>query len=345
MQPHPSVSCDDTETRRLLEFSTNSEKSRENRQIAVVIPCYRVTQYILDVLSRIGPEVDLVFVVDDKCPENTKDLVRQKCSDPRVHIIEAPQNLGVGGATMLGYRAAMEKNADVIVKIDGDGQMDPALIGKFITPILKGAADYTKGNRFYFLENLQHMPRIRLLGNAVLSLMSKLSTGYWHIFDPTNGYTAISGKIVALLPMDKISKRYFFESDLLFRLNTLQAMVVDIPMKAIYASEESNLYIRRILFEFLAKHSRNYLKRLFYSYFLRNFSVASLELVAGVILLALGVISGSVRWLHSITYGVPATSGQVMLAALPLIFGFQLLLSFLSYDINSTPRSSIQSRL
>jgi hypothetical protein len=122
-------------------------------------------------------------------------------------------------------------------------------------------------------------------------------------------------------------------------------MVVDIPMKAIYASEESNLYIRRILFEFLAKHSRNYLKRLFYSYFLRNFSVASLELVAGVILLALGVISGSVRWLHSITYGVPATSGQVMLAALPLIFGFQLLLSFLSYDINSTPRSSIQSRL
>ncbi len=138
-----------------------------------------------------------------------------------------------------------------IVKIDGDGQMDPKLLKRFVLPILKGQADYTKGNRFYNLDNIDRMPGIRLFGNAVLSFMTKLSTGYWDTFDPTNGYTAIHSKIAEQLPFDKISSRYFFESDILFRLNTLRAVVFDIPMETLYGDEKSNLKITKILNDFL----------------------------------------------------------------------------------------------
>lgn len=310
-------------------------------KIAVVLPCYRVRQQILDVIQRIDSDVSAIYVVDDCCPEQSGAYVQRMTTDPRVRVVINPVNMGVGGAVIAGYRAALQDGMDIVVKIDGDGQMAPELMKLFVRPIVEGLADYTKGNRFFNVENVRTMPGVRLFGNAVLSFMSKLSTGYWNLFDPTNGYTAIHAKILSALPLNQISCRYFFETDMLFRLNTLGATVTDIPMDSVYGKEISSLEIGRILGPFLLGHLRNTGKRIFYNYFLRDFSIASVELLAGTALLAFGGIFGINAWLDSIHSGQLASSGTVMLATLPVILGIQLLLSFLSFDIRQIPQTAL----
>ena len=312
-------------------------------RIAVIIPSYRVTRHILDVIARIGEECRQIFVVDDACPDGSGRFVVEHCRDPRVQVLWNAENLGVGGAVMAGYRAALAAGADILVKIDGDGQMPPELLGRFVAPIIEGKADYTKGNRFYDLAMVRSMPPVRLLGNAGLSFMSKASSGYWDLFDPTNGYTAIHARVAAHLPTERISNRYFFETDMLFRLNTLRAVVVDIPMAARYNDEVSNLKISRILGDFLFGHLRNFSKRLFYNYFLRDMSAASLQLILGAALVSAGSVYGAWKWLSQA--GAPATAGTVMLAALPIIIGLQLLLAFLMWDMQSVPRTPVAGRL
>jgi len=309
--------------------------------VAVVIPCYRVRTHILPLLARIGPEIAQIFVVDDACPEGSGAHVLAGCQDRRVVVVVHERNQGVGGAVITGYQNAVAAGADVVVKLDGDGQMDPALIPQFVAPILQGRADYVKGNRFHNIEDVRTMPKIRLIGNASLSFMTKLSSGYWNIFDPTNGYTAISSPVLSYLPLHKVNRRYFFESDLLFRLGTIQACVVDLPMTAIYADEESGLHVRRVFLQFLGGNMGNLFKRVFYSYFLRGFSIASLELLIGLLFLLFGVVFGAQSWAVSIRTGLPATTGTVMLAVLPIILGVQLLLSFLAFDIAATPNRVI----
>ena len=313
-------------------------------QIAVVIPSYKVTRHILGVIAGIGPEVSLIYVVDDKCPDASGAFVRANCQDARVRVLEHAENQGVGGAVMTGYAAAIADGASVIVKVDGDGQMDATLIPAFVAPILAGEADYTKGNRFYDLEQIRAMPPMRLFGNAVLSLMTKLSSGYWDLFDPTNGYTAIHADAARHLPFDKISRRYFFETDMLFRLNTLHAAVVDVPMDAVYGDEVSNLKISKIVTEFMAKHVRNFFKRLFYNYYLRNMSLASIELPLGVGMIVFGTTYGLSHWWQSAQAGLPTPAGTVMLAALPVMMGLQLILAFLAYDIASVPRRPMHKK-
>jgi glycosyltransferase involved in cell wall biosynthesis len=312
--------------------------------VAVVIPSYKVTRHILGVIAGIGPEVERIYVVDDRCPDNSGDFVSANCRDPRVKVLRHEQNQGVGGAVMTGYRAAIEDGATVIVKVDGDGQMDARLIPAFVAPILEGEADYTKGNRFFNLERIGAMPPMRLFGNAMLSLLTKLSSGYWDLFDPTNGFTAIHADAARFLPFDKISKRYFFETDMLFRLNTLGAVVADVPMDAVYGDEVSNLKISRIVTEFAAKHVRNFFKRLFYNYYLRNMSLASIELPLGVLLLVFGVVFGVTHWIQHAHERTATPAGTVMLAGLPIIMGFQLILAFLAYDIAAVPRRPLHKK-
>lgn len=313
--------------------------------IAVVIPCFRVRRHILDVIARIGSEVAAIYVVDDCCPEESGNFVAAQCTDPRVQVVFHTKNQGVGGAVMTGYQSAIADGHDILVKVDGDGQMDPSLLPAFVSPLLAGEADYTKGNRFYHLEEIHNMPAIRLFGNAVLSFMSKLSTGYWGVFDPTNGYTAIHAKVASHLPMEKISKRYFFETDMLFRLNTLRAAVIDIPMDAVYGDEESNLRITKILPEFLGKHFKNTIKRIFYNYYLRDMSVASLQLPAGVFFMCFGIIFGITHWIQSYAINVPSPAGTVMLAALPVIAGLHLLLAFIASDVANQPQRPMHKLL
>jgi len=329
------------------EPQTRKPSVRDGRapRIGVVIPSYRVTRHILEVLARIGPEVTDIFVVDDACPDCSGDLVERSCTDPRVKVLRNATNQGVGGAVLAGYRAAVDAGCQCIVKIDGDGQMDPALLPRFVGPILDGYADYAKGNRFYHIEDVIAMPRVRLFGNAVLSFITKLSSGYWNIFDPTNGYTAISAELARVLPFDKIDKRYFFESDMLFRVGLLRGMVVDIPMRAVYADEVSHLKISRILVRFLGGHLRSFTKRILYQYFLRDFSVASLELVLGLAMTTFSLVFGITEWLRNAERGEVASSGTVMLAALPAILGLQFLIAFLGYDTRSVPQQPISPRL
>lgn len=312
--------------------------------IAVVIPCYKVTAHILGVLNSIGAECNYIYVVDDKCPENSGQFVATHCSDDRVKVLYHTENQGVGGAVMTGYQAAIDDGVDVIVKIDGDGQMDPSLIMDFIAPILSGEADYTKGNRFYNLEEISAMPKMRIFGNAVLSLMCKFSSGYWDVFDPTNGYTAIHASVARMLPFQKISRRYFFETDMLFRLNTLRAVVLDVPMSAKYGDEVSGLKISKIVGEFLFKHIRNAIKRVFYNYYLRDLTIASIELPLGILLMLFGLGFGFSNWYVSLLNNQAAPSGTVMLAALPILIGIQFILAFISYDIASIPRRSLHKK-
>ncbi|HJV80881.1 glycosyltransferase family 2 protein [Noviherbaspirillum sp.] len=307
-------------------------------KIGVVIPSYKVCKHILGVIDKIGPEVSRIYVVDDCCPDGSGEFVKSNCRDTRVTVLQNPENLGVGGAVMTGYRAAIQDGMDVIVKVDGDGQMDPSLIPDFVAPILAGEADYTKGNRFFDLEEIHAMPKVRLFGNAALSFMTKLSSGYWDLFDPTNGYTAIHAEVARRLPFNKISRRYFFETDMLFRLNTLRAVVVDIPMDAKYGDETSNLKISKIIGEFFVKHLCNFGKRVFYNYYLRDMSLASIELPVGLLMLLTGTIFGLVHWASSVQSGIPAPSGTVMLAALPVILGTQFIFAFIGYDISSVPK-------
>jgi len=219
--------------------------------------------------------------------------------------------------------------------------MDPTQIPSFIAPILTGEADYAKGNRFFELESLTTMPIVRLLGNAGLSFLAKFSTGYWQTFDPTNGYFAIHASLLPLLPIQKISRRYFFESDLLFRLNLLSAVLVDVPMIARYGDEKSNMNPLVELPRFALGHLINFWKRIFYNYFLRNFSLASIELVLGCAFNLFGLVYGVINWRSD----VRASAGTVMLAALPIILGMQLLLAFINYDIQSVPRSTLHVKL
>lgn len=313
--------------------------------VAVVIPCYKVKKQILGVLAGIGPEVTLIYVVDDCCPEGSGRLVQSECKDNRVRVLYHEINQGVGGATVTGYRKALVEGVDIVVKLDGDGQMDPTLIGKLIAPIIDGSADYTKGNRFFDLEGLTEMPVARLFGNAVLSFFSKISSGYWQIFDPNNGYIAIHSKVLQKLPLQKIEKRYFFESDMLFRLNTLRAVILDVPMAARYGDEVSSLTEAKVIPEFLLKHLKNFLKRLFYSYYLRDFNIASVSLIFGLLFCLWGIIFGSIKWYFSVKTGMPVTSGTVMLAALPTLIGIQLLQAFVSFDFSNVPRAVLHKRI
>lgn len=311
----------------------------------MVVPCYRVAGQVLDVLRRVGPEVAHIYVVDDACPERTGDRVERECTDPRVTVLRHAANQGVGGAVVTGYRAALADGCEIVVKIDGDGQMDPAFLPTMVRSIVGGRADYAKGNRFYDLELLRSMPALRLAGNAVLSLVNKAASGYWDVMDPTNGYTAIHRRALELLPLDKLDRGYFFESDMLFRLYTIRAVVRDVPMPARYEDEPSSLHIGRVVVAFPLKYLKAMLKRAFYSYLLRDFNAATVEFFLAIALGAAGTVFGIVKWIESDLTGTPATPGTVMLAALPIVIASQLLVSALDYDIGNVPREPLQQQL
>lgn len=313
--------------------------------IAVVIPCYRVGRLVLDVIARIGNEVGWIFVVDDKCPVQTGDLVEAECTDSRVKVVRHEVNQGVGGATVTGYKAAMATQAKVVVKIDGDGQMDPSLIPQLARAILLGRADYVKGNRFHRISDVQGMPALRLVGNAGLSFLTKLSSGYWQLFDPTNGFTAIHQTLLSEIDLDRLAKRYFFESDLLYNLNQVRAVVSEMPMRAVYGDEPSSLSPIKVLLPFFRGNMRNFFRRVLYTYFVRNFSAASLELLFSIPLLLIGLIYGLSHWIEGLHSGHMTAPGVVMAAALPLIIGAQLLLSWLNYDVSTQPSQPIHVSL
>jgi glycosyltransferase involved in cell wall biosynthesis len=314
-------------------------------RIAVVMPSYRSRNLILGVLNNIPSEVTYIIVVDDCCPEGTGQHVKDNFRDQRVTVLQHNQNMGVGAATKTGFLHALSCGADIIIKIDSDGQMDPKLIYRFVKPILEAECDYAKGNRFYSLEYLWGMPRIRKLGNAMLSFITKLSTGYWDIMDPTNGFIAIHSKVLSLIPLEKLENRFLFETDMLFRLNIIRAVVRDIPMEAKYGQEISNLNIPNVLPKFLVGNVKRFLKRLFYNYLLRDFNLASINGLAGVILLIFGFFFGAYEWHNYASANIPAPTGIIFISVLPIIIGTQLSLSAINYDMSQTPKKVLHLAL
>ena len=317
---------------------SNQNLGSSPHSVCVVIPAYKVSGQIIKVVESLGPEVSKIIVVDDACPEFSGKLLQQTIVEPRLELIYHSVNKGVGGAVKTGYERAMDLGYEIIIKIDGDGQMDSSKIVELIQPIISNQADYTKGNRFFEIEAVQQMPKVRIIGNLGLTFMTKFSTGLWHIFDPNNGFTAIRGSKLRNLNLDKIDDRYFFESDMLFRLNLAQARVSDVQLPAIYGEEKSNLKVKRILFEFPMKHTRNYFKRIAYTYYLRDFNLASIELPLGVLLSGFGLVFGGYSWINGIITATPTPTGTLILVAMSFLAGLQLILAFLSYDTNNSSK-------
>ena len=313
--------------------------------IVVVMPTFKSKDQVLEVLRNIGPEVDRIIVVDDACPMHTGSHVEQHSDDERVTVLYHEENQGVGGACITGFKHAIEIGATIVVKLDSDGQMDPGLIRLFIAPIEAGNADYTKGNRFYQLDYLRSMSTVRIIGNAGMSFFNKLASGYWDIMDPTNGYVAVHAKVLQQLPLDKISKRFFFESDMLFRLSIERAKIQDIPTRAIYGEESSNLNVVHSLLVFPASFAKRFVKRIFYNYFLRDFSIASVNLLFGSVISLIAVGHGTRVYLGNMAKGIETPTGTIMIIMMAVLIGFQLLLSFINYDTTHTPRTAIHTLL
>jgi len=304
---------------------------------AVVIPAYKVVKHIKDVVSSVPESVAFVIVVDDACPEGSGNEARAAGRE-NLTVVTHEQNQGVGGAVITGYRKALELGADIIIKMDGDGQMDPAYLPALIEPIVKGEADYTKGNRFRDFDKLRDMPIQRLLANSVFSFCVKAASGYWDVVDPVNGYTAIHRNALERLDLDRIARRFFFESDMLINLNIAGAVVLDVPIPARYGEEKSTIAAWKLPLDFSARLLKGLGRRVLLRYFIYDFNMASVYLLLGIPLFLFGVIFGAVKWADSFYTGMPTPLGTIMLAALPIILGLEMLLQAINIDINSVPR-------
>lgn len=318
----------------------NQHSSSCSSRIAVVIPAYRVRRHVADVVRGAIAHADRVYVVDDACPEHSGDLVEELFGS-EVTVLRHTKNRGVGDATMTGMLQALEDGADIIAKCDADGQHPPDLLPALTSPIRMGHADYCKGNRFYFPQNLKAMPASRLAGNAALSFLTKASSGYWDIFDPTNGFIAIHAEILRLIPADRLSSRFFFESDMLFRLNLVRARIMELPMPTIYRDESSNLQPMKEILPFMKRHVVNTFKRVLYSYFLRNFSMGSIFLILGMFSTLTGILLAAFTWTTYRGLAQGAPTGEVILPAMLFITGVQFLLGFFSIDVTSMPKSAV----
>ena len=303
--------------------------------IACVIPTYKAKATICQVVDNVMYYVDLVIVVDDACPQYSGDIVCSKFHNCKsVKIIKHTVNRGVGGATKTGIEKALSLGAKIIIKVDADNQMDPQYIPKIVKTFQEQLdIDYIKGDRFIDPTIIRKMPIVRLLGNSFLSLMVKFSSGYWNILDPTNGYIAFNSKILKKIDWLRLSNRYFFEIHTICMLGMVKAKIVEIGMPAIYENEKSNLNIPKILIEFPPKLFKLYFKRIFFNYFLYDFNLASIFLLSGFILVLFSTIFGCYEWIQSLISQQPRTAGTIMLAALPFMLGFQLIINALTYDV------------
>jgi glycosyltransferase involved in cell wall biosynthesis len=309
----------------------------ENMKIAVVIPAYRVATQIEGVIARMPESIDRIYVVDDASPDDVSARVR-RLNNSRLELLHHEKNRGVGGATVTGMQAAINAGFDIVVKCDGDGQMEPGAIPQLILPLLDGSADYAKGSRFQHFRALSAMPKWRFFGNIGLTFLTKMASGYWNMLDPVNGFVAARAETLMSMDLAAVSSRYFFETDMLIRLNILEARVVDVPLPARYADEESALSIPRTLFGFPHKLLSGLMRRIFWRYVFYDVSPVAVFALLGALFGGFGVLFGSYHWIRNAMHGFPTPIGTVILAALPTILGFELLLQAVVLDIQNTPR-------
>lgn len=310
--------------------------------ITVVIPCFNTNYKTTNsIISKIPSNISNIIVVDDKCTLNTGTKLSQICKDKRLKIIYHKENKGVGGAVISGYKLAIKKKSDIVIKLDGDGQMNPLEIKKLLKPIIDLKADYSKGNRLSNLKYFRNMPIARLVGNFIFSVCAKFTTGYWDIFDFSNGFTAIKGTVLKNLIKEEIDERFFFETDMLFHLYMIRAKVVDVSMKPIYGEEISNLKILKVSRYFPFMMLKRFFQRLIYTYFIMKISFGSLGLLLGIIFTLLGFVFGIYHWIYFHSIGQFTPNGIIMIVALKILIGFFLLSYFIIEDTKNVPKNII----
>ncbi len=311
--------------------------------IAVVIPCYNVARHIEDVIRNLPPNITWIIAINDCSTDETEIVLhRLMAENQKIIYLKHEINQGVGAAMLTGYEKSMALGAAITIKIDGDDQMDSTYIDALLKPLYNDTADFTKGNRFRDLKALKSMPFIRRIGNLGLSFLIKAASGYWNIYDPTNGFTAIKNTILNDIEFKKIHKRYFFESSMLIELYHANAVVLDVPMKARYGTEVSGLSITRTLFEFPYKLFFAFWRRIALKYFLFEFNIASMYLLFGLPLFIFGVVYGGLNYIKYSSHQIAAPTGTVVIPTLLIILGFQLLLSAANFDITNYPRKNAQ---
>jgi dolichol-phosphate mannosyltransferase len=305
-----------------------------------VIPAFRAADTVVDVVRSALPFVDVVIVVDDFCPEECGVIVTSAfANNPNVEVLRHQANRGVGGAMKSGIRRALQLGADVVVKIDADGQMDPQQIPEMVRIL----ADHprlalVKGNRFFDSSVARVMPGARLLGNSALTLLVRMSSGYWNCIDPTNGYIAIRADRLRRMKLERLADRFFFEISLLCRLGMHRADIAELDIPARYNGARSNLSIGKIVAGFPGQLGSVFLRRIIWQYVVSDMNVGSLFLIAGALLLAGGAALGATSWIEALRSGIPRTPGTVGVVFVPLFMGFQLLLNAILYDVQSAPR-------
>lgn len=304
-------------------------------KIAAVVPAYNEEKMIGKVIETMPPFIDFIVIVDDCSPDRTSEVV-STYSDPRITLIRHSQNKGVGGAIITAHKAAMDLGADVNVVMAGDAQMDPLYLPSLLEKVTADGFGFSKANRFYSPESFRGMPGYRVVGNILLSFLTKLTSGYWHLFDPQNGYTAVRTSVLKRIDFDKVAQRYSFENDLLVHLNILQVPAIDVPIPAVYGAEVSSIKLRKVIPELTGMLFIGFWRRIWYRYVLWSFSPIALLLFFGLFLELFGV--GLSIWLFfQIAASNVATAATVMLAALPLMIGTQMLISALQLDIQASP--------
>ncbi len=312
-----------------------------NLKTAVVIPYYNASNHIANVVAKLPDSIFAVIIVDDVSKEVLPEKDIRDSINPKTElvILRNDLNLGVGGATKRGFQYAITMNVDVVVKVDADDQMDTSFIPQLLKPLLKNKAEMSKGNRFRDLEALKKMPFTRRFGNLFLSFLTKIATGYWNNFDPTNGFIAIKVSVLKKIDINKLSNRYFFETSLISELYFVKARIKDVAMPAIYGDEKSSMRLWTIPVSFSLRLFKLFIKRLVKQYLLYDFCLGSIYLIIGLPLFLFGVIFGVYEWTHYASMNVPAPTGTIMVVALTVILGFQLLLQGLQYDVINAPKA------
>ncbi|RBW63004.1 glycosyltransferase family 2 protein [Tenacibaculum sp. E3R01] len=310
-----------------------------NQKIAIVIPYYNASKQITRVVSKIPSFINLVIIVDDKSKESLpkKEILKSLKEQTNCVFLENKINLGVGGATKHGFNYAISNDIDIVIKVDADDQMDLSYIPELLSPIVTKEVSMTKGNRFKDFTALKKMPFLRKFGNLGLSFLTKVATGYWHNFDPTNGFLAIKTSTLKKIDFSKINDRYYFETSLLSQLYFEDIVIEDISMPAIYGDEKSNMNVFKMFFVFSKNLTKTFIKRIIKRYFLYDFNIGSLYILIGIPLFLFGVIFGVYNWYYYSSNDTFTPTGTIMIITISIILGFQLILQAIQVDILNAP--------
>ncbi|MCU7937767.1 MAG: glycosyltransferase family 2 protein [gamma proteobacterium symbiont of Bathyaustriella thionipta] len=306
----------------------------DEQKIAVVIPCFNEEILIKKVIETMPDYIDIMYVVDDVSTDNTEAVIIACAEqDKRVQLLKHNENQGVGGAIATGYKQALNDGYDVAVVMAGDAQMDPSELPDIIRPITQEGYDYSKGNRLFTGDAWNMIPKVRYLGNSALSLMTKISSGYWKVADSQSGYTAISKYALSLINWDKMYKRYGQPNDLLVRLNIYNLKVKDVTIKPIYGvGEKSGIKPIRMIPPLFWLLYKLFWYRMFHKYVIRDFHPLVLFYVMAHILLAIGGGLGIYLIAYRLFEG-PIAGNSALFAAFSLIMGMLFLLFGMLFDM------------